>query len=202
MTQTKIKPEIEKSRQATYEIDNAVLNRWSPRSYLDKDIPEEVLFSVFEAARWAPSAFNFQPWRFILARTDESREKFYSFIFDGNLTWVKKAPVLALLISKTTSERGKFGSHAFDTGAAWGMLSLEAVKKGLITHPMTGFDFEKAREVLNIPEDYAINALVAIGYQAPKEDLPEAIKEREKPSTRRPLEESIFEGEFGQQIKL
>jgi nitroreductase len=200
VTQTIVKSEVEKFRKPTYEIDPAVLNRWSPRSFLDKKVPDDVLLSVFEAARWAPSAFNIQPWKFILAREEESREKFYSFISEFNLLWCKKAPVLALVISKVNSERGDNHSHSFDTGAAWGYLALEATKKGLVTHPMTGFDFEKAREVLKVPEDYAINALIAIGYQGPKEVLSETLQTREQPSPRRPLEETLFDGEFDKSI--
>src|SRR5690606_26017431 len=125
-------------RKASYEIDPIYIQRWSPRSFLEKEIPEPTLFSLFEAAHWAPSAFNSQPWRFIIARTPEERNKFYSFISEFNLKWCKKAPVLALIIAKTTMpERGPLSSYAFDTGAAWGYLALEAARKGLITHPMT-----------------------------------------------------------------
>ncbi|MEW9673314.1 nitroreductase family protein [Ammoniphilus sp. 3BR4] len=192
---------VEKFRQPTYEIDPVFLNRWSPRSFLEKEVPQDVLLSLFEAARWAPSAFNLQPWRFILARTKEDREKFYPFIGEFNRTWCEKAPVLALIISKVASDNGPNRSHSFDTGSAWGYLALEAVKKGLITHPMTGFDFDKAREALNVPEDYAIEALIAIGYQGEKNALPDHLQQREQPSPRRPLEESLFEGGFGQEIK-
>lgn len=199
---SKLSSVVEKFRQPTYEIDPVFLNRWSPRSFSDKEVPQDVLLSIFEAARWAPSAFNLQPWRFILARTKEDREKFYTFIGEFNRTWCEKAPVLALVISKVNSDNGPNRSHSFDTGSAWGYLALEAVKKGLITHPMTGFDFDKARETLNVPEDYAIDALLAIGYQGEKNALPENLQEREQPSPRRPLQESLFEGGFGLGIKL
>jgi nitroreductase len=195
------KQDVEKFRQPTYEIDQVYLNRWSPRSFLEKDVPNDVLLSIFEAARWAPSAYNLQPWRFIISRDQESRENFYPFIGEFNRKWCEKAPVLAVIISKTTSENGPIPSHSFDTGAAWGYLSLEATRKGLITHPMTGFDFEKAREVLNIPEDYAVNALIAIGYQGEAEGLPEPLRERELPSSRNPLGVSLFEGNFGSPLK-
>ncbi|SDJ99569.1 nitroreductase family protein [Sediminibacillus albus] len=198
MSSTKIQPDIEKLRKAQYDIDPLFINRWSPRSFkADKEVPEDVLLSIFEAARWAPSALNIQPWKFILARTKKDREKFNSFIMEGNRIWCEKAPVLALIISKKTNDKiGDNATHAFDTGAAWGYLSLQASQKGLITHPMGGFDREKAREVLNIPEDYAIHAVVAIGYQGEKEALPEKLQEREQPSDRRPLQESIHEGTF------
>ncbi|SET53218.1 Nitroreductase [Salinibacillus kushneri] len=183
--------EMKQQRQADYDIDSIYLDRWSPRSFSEKEVPEEILMSVFEAARWAPSAMNMQPWRFIIARNQEDREKFHSFIMEGNLKWCKKAPVLAVIISNKED-----GSHAFDTGTAWGYMSLEAWKKGLITHPMGGFHKDKAREVLNIPEEYDIQALIAIGYQGEKEDLPEDLQKREQRSERRPVKESVFEGKF------
>ncbi|MRH41275.1 nitroreductase family protein [Aquibacillus halophilus] len=177
-------------RQPDYDIDAIYLERWSPRSFLEKEVPEDLLMSLFEAARWAPSSMNNQPWRFIIARSKDEREKFHSFIMKGNRKWCEKAPVLALIISE------KKGPHAFDTGAAWGFLSLQAIRNGLITHPMGGFDKDQAREVLNIPEEFAIHAVVAIGYQGDKEALPEDIQEKEKISDRRPVEESIYEGTF------
>lgn len=183
-------------RKPSYDIDPVYLNRWSPRSILDKEVPEEVLFSLFEAAHWAPSAFNNQPWRFIIATTQTERETFYSFVNEFNRSWCEKAPVLVLILSKKVSERGENRSHAFDTGAAWGFLALEAVRKGLVTHPMTGIDFEKARETLGIPDEYAIQALVAIGYQGPKDLLPAGLQEREQPSLRLPVNELIHKGVF------
>ncbi len=110
---------------------------------------------------------------------------------DGNRKWCEKAPVLALLISDKQSN-----THAFDTGAAWGYLSLQAAKEGLITHGMGGFYKDKARELLNIPDEFDIQALVAIGYQGEKEALDEQLQAREKPSDRRPVQESVMEGTF------
>ena len=187
---------VKNNRIAQYEIDEIFLKRWSPRSFSKKAVPEENLMSLFEAAHWAPSAFNFQPWRFIVAKTDEEREKFYSFISENNLKWSKYAPVLTLIVSKKINNGTFIKSHSFDTGAAWGFLALQAVKIGLITHPMTGFDFEKAREVLGIPDDYNIEALVAIGYQDDKEKLPEELQAREQPNSRLPVENFIYNGSF------
>ncbi|MFD2762103.1 nitroreductase family protein [Lentibacillus juripiscarius] len=183
--------DIQQFRQADHDIDSIYVKRWSPRSFLEKEVPEDVLLRVFEAARWAPSAMNIQPWRFIIARTQEDKEKFHSFIMDGNRKWCEKAPVLALLISDKQSN-----THAFDTGAAWGYLSLQAAKEGLITHGMGGFYKDKARELLNIPDEFDIQALVAIGYQGEKEALDEQLQAREKPSDRRPVQESVMEGTF------
>lgn len=183
--------EIHTFRQADHEIDPIFLNRWSPRSFLDKEVSEEVLMRLFEAARWAPSANNLQPWRFIIARTVEERSLFHSFIFERNLEWCKNAPVLAVLISDKQN-----GMHAFDSGTAWGFLSLQAIKEGLKTHAIGGFDKAKAREVLNIPEEFDIQVTIAIGYQGEKEALPEDFQAREIPSSRRPLEESILQGKY------
>ena len=183
--------EIKQFRQADHDIDQVYLNRWSPRSYLGKEVPEEVLMRVFEAARWAPSANNLQPWRFIVARTKEDREQFHSFINDGNRLWCEKAPVLAVLISDKEDP-----VHSFDAGTAWGYLSLQANREGLITHAMGGFQREKAREVLHIPDNFDVQVVIAIGYQGEKDALPENFQTREQPSNRRALKDSIIEGKF------
>ncbi|MGG0386159.1 nitroreductase family protein [Priestia filamentosa] len=189
------------SRTTTYPINQVFLDRWSPRFFLEKEVSDEVLFSLFEASRRASHPFNFQHWRFILARKQEDREKFYSFIAEGNLAWCQKAPVLTLIISEMNNQKEFNKSYSSDTGAAWGYLLLEATKKGLITHPMTGFDFKSARRILNIPEKYTINALVAIGYQDNKEELPKIIQQRENPILRYETKNALFEGSFGQKIK-
>lgn len=184
-------------RTASHDIDPIYVQRWSPRSFLDKEVPEEVLLSVFEAARWAPSAANLQPWHFVVARNDDDRAAFHSFINTGNVEWCKKAPVLIAVTSKMDSERfGDNVTHAFDTGAAWGYLALEASRKGLITHGMGGFDREKAKKVLQIPDNYAIHAIIALGYQGNKEQLDEKFLAREKPSARKEVETFISEGIF------
>lgn len=175
------------NRKPTYPIDSVFLDRWSPRSFLEKGVPEEVLNSLFEAARWAPSANNVQSWSYIVAKTPQEKEAFYSFIGEGNLLWCKKAPVLALALSKKGVR-----THEFEAGMSFGYLLLEATNKGLITHPMGGFDVEKARKVLNISEDYDIHVVTAIGYQGPKEELPEKFQEREAPSDRKPFDELFY----------
>ncbi|MUK89964.1 nitroreductase family protein [Ornithinibacillus sp. L9] len=189
---------IEEFRKSTYDIDPIFLERWSPRSFLEKEIPTDILNSIFEAARWAPSAGNIQPWRFVVAKEQSDRKRFLSFINEGNVVWCQKAPVLVAVISKTEEKRfGGFNqAHAFDTGAAWGYLALEAARKGLITHAMGGFNKEKAIEKLNIPQGYAVHAIVAIGYQGEKEALNEELRKREKPSDRKQIEDFISEGVF------
>ncbi|MEW9675951.1 nitroreductase family protein [Lentibacillus sp. L22] len=189
--------EVEEFRKASYDIDPIYVNRWSPRSFMDKDVPDDTLYSVFEAARWAPSAANKQPWRFVIARNQSDREKFLTFINESNVVWCKKAPVLVALLSKTDNEDGgKNPTHAFDAGTAWGFLALEAFRKGLITHAMGGFNREKAKEVLSIPENYDVHAIVALGYKGEKDLLTDAYRDREKPSMRKDLSELMFEGTF------
>ncbi len=184
-------------RKADYDIDQIFLDRWSPRAYAEKEVPEDILFSVFEAARWAPSASNEQPWRFIIARTKEEREKFYPFIMEGNRIWCEKAPVVALLVgNKITSKAQPNGSVAFDCGTAWGYLALEAARKGLAAHAMAGIFKDKARDILEIPEEYEVFAAITIGYEGKKEDLADVLQERETASDRRSLKETVFEGSF------
>ncbi|WP_085522958.1 nitroreductase family protein [Tuberibacillus sp. Marseille-P3662] len=197
----KLANDVTDIREPQYNIDDIFYNRWSPRSFSEEEVPNDVLLSLFEAARWAPSAANFQPWHFIIARAQEDREKFYPFIFDGNRDWCERAPVLAVILSKTTTDNGHNRSHAFDTGAAWAHLALQAFNKGLITHAMGGFNPDKAREVLNIPDDYDIQCVVAIGYRGEKALLSEKDQNREKPSFRHSIDEFLFEGDFQQGLK-
>ncbi|WP_188454060.1 nitroreductase family protein [Virgibacillus oceani] len=190
--------EVKEFRKAAHDIDPIYVKRWSPRAFMNKEVPKDILYSVFEAARWAPSAANIQPWRFITAQNEEERKKFLSFIYEGNIAWCEKAPVLVAVVSKTDSTftGGHNPSHAFDTGAAWGYLALEAARKGLVSHAMGGFDHEKAKKVLNIPENYDIHAIIALGYQGEKDLLLEQYQEREKPSDRNEVGAFMFEGTF------
>jgi len=184
-------------RKADYPIDDIYMNRWSPRAFSDKKVETETLFSVFEAARWAPSAANKQPWRFVYAMHEEDRETFLSFINDGNTSWCKHAPVLiAIVANKRWSEDSDDvnPTHAFDTGTAWGFLALEAYRKGLVTHAMGGFNREKAKEVLQIPDGHEVLAIVALGYHGDIESLPDSLQKREKKSNRNKIDTFIHEG--------
>ena len=189
---------VQTKRKAAYAIDEAYINRWSPRAFSTKEVEEEKLNAIFEAARWAPSAANWQPWNYIVARKEEDRATFLSFINENNVEWCKRTPVLVLAISKKTrNEEGDPNPwHAFDAGTAWGYLSLEAYRQGLITHGMGGFDKEKARELLEVPAEYDINAVVAVGYHDPTTLLSDRNQQREVPSDRKPIESFVFEGKF------
>lgn len=185
-------------RKTSYDIDDIFLNRYSPRALSGESISQEELFTVFEAARWAPSASNIQPWRFIYAHRDTpSFEKLFSLLVEGNQIWCKNASVLVVIVSNKNNDKGDPSpTHSFDTGSAWENLALQCTKMGLITHGMGGFDYIKAKNDLNIPEDFNVEAMVAIGKPGNIEDLPEKLQSREEPSGRKNLEEIIFEGEF------
>lgn len=186
------------NRVAAHDIDPIYLKRWSPRSFSDKDVEQSTLNSLFEAARWAPSAANIQPWCFIFAKRQEDKDSFLSFINDGNVTWCRYAPILIAVVSRRNWPKGDDTNptHAFDTGTSWGFFALEAARRGLIAHAMGGFNREKAKDILDLPENYEVHAVVAVGYQGHKEQLDEKLYEREKPSNRKSIEEFIHEGKF------
>jgi nitroreductase len=186
-------------RKADHPIDKLFLDRWSPRAMTGEPISEEDLMSLFEAARWAPSSYNNQPWRMLYARRDtEHWQIFFDLMIEFNQSWAKDAAVLVLFISKThfVFNGEPSVTHSFDTGAAWENLALQGALKGLVVHGMQGFDYEGARTALNIPEGYDVEAMVAIGRPAAAETLPEDLRSREEPSDRRKLEETICEGPF------
>jgi nitroreductase len=152
---------------------------------------------LFEADRWAPSSYNGQPWRFIYAkRNSEYWDKLFKLMVDFNKSWAKNAAVLVVVISRKNFEHdGKPSvTHQFDAGAAWENLALQGETQGLVTHGMQGFDYEKARRDLSIPETFDVIAMVAIGKPAPKEILPTDVQQREQASDRKPLSEIIMEG--------
>ncbi|MBD2847969.1 nitroreductase family protein [Paenibacillus sp. IB182496] len=189
--------EAVKHRPTDYDINPLILNRWSPRAFADRAVAERDLHAILEAARWAPSSSNLQPWRFIVAASEEQKARFHSFINDGNLIWCKHAPVLLLVVSKTTNNKGGMNrSHAFDAGAAWGYLALEACRRGMIAHAMGGFNADQAQHELSIPNQYAALAVVAVGYQGDPAMLQGQLREREHPSSRMPLNDIIIEGSF------
>lgn len=178
------------TRDFNYDIMAEIKERWSPRAFSAEPLDQADLMALFEAARYAPSCFNDQPWRFIVAQTKDELDKMRGILVESNLVWAKHAPILVLVLSqKLFSVNGKENYwHMFDAGTAWGYLSLEAARRGLITHAMGGFSRKKAQEIYNIPEDMSVIAVVAIGKPGRKEDLPLELEEREVPGLRRPLE--------------
>ncbi len=186
------------SRPDLHGINPLILTRWSSRSYLVKAIPENDLLGVLEAARWAPSCFNEQPWRFIVARTETDLKVMQSCLNDSNLAWANKAPVLIGVISAPEFHLdGRLNRwNAFDAGTAWGFLALEAHRRGLTAHAMGGFSQTHFREVYSIPENWGIHAVVALGYRGGTVELPNALREKEMPSSRKSLNEIWNDGVF------
>ena len=184
-------------RKAGHPIDTLFLDRWSPRAMSGEELTEAELLTLFEAARWAPSSYNNQPWRILYARRGTAHwTLFFELLVDFNKTWAKNAAVLVLFISKTTFDHNGEPSvtHSFDTGAAWQNLALQATLRNLAVHAMEGFNYRQARAVLKVPGDFAIEAMVAIGRPAKKEVLPIGLQERETPCDRRKLTELVKEG--------
>jgi nitroreductase len=187
------------NRQADHPIDLLFLDRWSPRAMTGEEIPEEELLVLFEAARWAPSSANNQPWRILYARRgSEHWPLFFNLLVETNKVWAENAAALLLFISKTTFDfNGKpYPTHSYDTGAAWGNLALQGFLKGYAVHGMQGFDYERARIELRIPEGYRVEAMAAIGVPGDADALPEKLRKRETPNDRRTLELTICEGAF------
>jgi len=186
-------------RQPDYPIDPVFIRRWSPRAMSGEPISDRELLTLFEAARWAPSSYNEQPWRFLYARRDTGHwSTLFDLLVELNQSWAKNAAVLVVLVSKKTfSHDGTPNKvHTFDAGSAWENLALQAARMGLVAHGMAGFDAEKARRELRVPEDFAVEAMIAIGKPGRSEDLPEALREREVPSGRKPVSEIVSEGPF------
>jgi nitroreductase len=191
------------ARKPDHPINPFFADRWSPRSFLPDPISDEDLLTIFEAARWAPSSSNNQPWRFLYARRDTANwPLFFNLLVEQNQAWAKNAPVLIVVISNNQFDHnGKpCLTHSFDTGAAWQTLALQAWLKGYATHGMQGFDYDAARTVLEIPKEFQVEAMIVLGKEGPKEALPPQIQEREKPSQRRPLSETIMEGKFSSSL--
>ncbi len=191
------------NRVADYDIAPVFIERWSPRAFTAESIDDKVLLGLFEAARWAPSANNSQPWRFIYAKNgSEHWSKILGLANENNQRWAAKAGVIVALVSKTTHVRNgetsptPLRNHSLDAGAAWTNLALQAVHSGLATHAIGGFDREKARDILNIPQGFHVEILIAIGKQAAKNTLPEDIQAREHPTPRKPLMYFVAEGDF------
>jgi nitroreductase len=191
--------DIRTYRQPAYHIEPRFVNRWSPRAMSGEALSDTQLMTLFEAARWAPSSYNNQPWRFLYAKRDTPHwQRFFDLLIAGNQRWAKNAAVLVLIASITHLEFNGSPSvtYAFDCGAAWENLALQATALGLVAHGMQGFDYDKARDVLQLPDDYSVQAMVAIGKPGRIEDLHERLQGREQPSDRKPLAELVFEGGF------
>ena len=186
-------------RKPDHPVDSLFLNRWSPRAMTGEAISQKELLTLFEAARWAPSSYNYQPWRFLYAHRDTKHwQTFFDLLVEFNQSWAHNAGVLVVFISRTHFDfNGQPApTHSFDTGAAWENLALQGSLKGLVVHGMQGFDYERARTTLNIPEGFQVDAMCAIGRPADPKTLTEGLLAKEVPSGRRKLAETICEGPF------
>jgi len=185
------------NRRTEYAVEPLFPNRWSPRSMSGETIQPDELMSLFEAARWAPSAMNNQPWRFFYGMRGTSNfENLYNLLAEGNKIWAGNAAVLVVIVSRSIFEQnGKPNpTHSFDTGAAWMSLALAGSMRGYVVHGMAGFDYVRAGQLLQLDQDYSVEAMCAIGIRDVKEKLPPDLQKRETPSDRHPLQKTVFEG--------
>lgn len=189
-----------KPAETDYDILDAIKNRWSPRTFDSRPVEREKLLTVLEAARWAASSMNTQPWRFIVATRDNEAEfeKMLSVIREGNQAWAQYAPVLLLAVAREEHDGGYANRHAeHDTGQALAYLALQATELGLHLRMMGGFYPEKAREVYHIPDGFKPMTAVALGYLGTLEQLSEKYQAKEQtPRTRKPLSELVFAGDW------
>ncbi len=180
-------------------LDKLFLDRWSPRAFDSTPIPQDDLDALLDAARHAPSAFNYQPWTFLYAlKGDENWERFLSLLVPFNQDWAKNAPALFFIVSDRYmgAPDKPNRNHSFDTGAAWGLLATQATLLGYHTHGMAGVDWDRAAQELNIPETHVLEAAFVVGKIGDPAILPDALREREVVSGRKPLDEVGYRGNF------
>ncbi len=190
--------EIEQIKRAPAEtgVETLILKRWSPRAFADRALDPDDLRKLFEAARWAASSYNEQPWRFLVGiKGDEAYEKIFASLISFNQGWAKSAPVLVLSAAKKTftgnGSANAYGLH--DTGAATANLMLQAIALGIHTHSMAGFDADAVRAAFAIPDDFEVGAVTAIGYLGDSATLPDQQRQMEESArSRKPLTEFVF----------
>jgi nitroreductase len=186
-------------RHADYPINPLFLERWSPRAMSGEEISEAELMTLFEAARWAPSSFNAQPWRMLYARRGgEHWPLFFGLLVEGNKAWAQFGAALVVWISRKTFEHNGEPSitHSYDTGAAWEHFALQGSMMGLVVHGIEGFDYDRAKAELKIPDDFQVEAMAAVGKPGPADQLPEKLRKAESPNGRRELAQTVCEGLF------
>jgi len=184
-----------------FPVHDLIRDRWSPRAFANKPVEPAILASLFEAARWAPSSSNEQPWTYFVATKDDAENfaKTLSVLVEFNAAWAKDAPVLVIAVSRLNFQNGQPNRNAFyDTGAATALLTVESTARGLAVHQMAGFDHAKAKQVFEIPADCEPIAAIAIGYPGDPSALPDKLRDREvAPRTRKPLTEFVMSGRWG-----
>ncbi|HVS80283.1 MAG TPA: nitroreductase family protein [Pyrinomonadaceae bacterium] len=194
---------MEKPAETQYPIEEILRRRWSPRAFADRAVEPEKLQSLFEAARWAASSFNEQPWNFIVATKEKQEEhaRLLSCLVEGNQRWARLAPVLMVSVAKLNFDKtGKPNRHAFhDVGLAMGNMLVQATALGLFVHQMAGFAPEKVREIYGVPDGFEPVAAMAIGYGLAVDELPDPLREQELGArSRKPINSFVFEGRWGE----
>ncbi|MFZ0213545.1 MAG: nitroreductase family protein [Candidatus Acidiferrales bacterium] len=192
---------MEKPADIQYPIHDILRRRWSPRAFSDRPVEPEVLRSLFEAARWAPSSGNSQPWHYLIARKEDTAEfdLMLHCLAEGNIAWCKDVPLLMFSVANLRWEKtGEPNRHAFhDVGQAAAQLTVEAVSRGLFVHQMGGILVEKIRETYGLPDGFEAVAGFAVGYPGDPDRLPEKLRVREiAPRTRKPIESFVFSGRW------
>jgi nitroreductase len=193
---------MEKPAVTQYPIHELLKRRWSPLAFSNRMVEPDTLRSLLEAARWAPSSYNEQPWSFLVATKQDPAEhaRLLSCLVEGNIEWAQHAPVLMVSVARLSfEENGKPNGHAFhDVGQAVANLIVQATALGLVVHQMAGIHPEKIRELYRLPEGYEPVAGIALGYPGDPEALPERLRQRElAPRERKPLTEFVFTGLWG-----
>jgi len=196
---------MEKPAETQFPLHDLLTRRWSPRAFSEQPVGPDRLRTLLEAARWAPSSSNEQPWRFVVATKEEPADydRLLACLLEGNRKWAYRAPVLILSVAHLNFEDDdRPNRHALhDVGLATENLLLQATALGLVAHPMAGFDIEKARVDLKIPSGYEPVAMVAVGYPGELSVLPDYLQQRElKPRERKPLAEIAFSGQWGHSL--
>ncbi|TWT74292.1 nitroreductase family protein [Allorhodopirellula solitaria] len=192
-----------KHADTDHPVHQLIAERWSPYAFADRDVSDEDLQSVFEAARWAASSYNEQPWSYLVARREDDAafERLWSCLVEGNQAWTKSVPVLAIgCTSRKFSKNGKPNAACeHDLGLASANLTLEATARGLVVHQMIGILPDRARSLFNIPDDAEAKTALAIGYAPPVDAVPEEVRERDlQPRSRKPLQEFVFGDKWGE----
>jgi nitroreductase len=198
---------MENPAATRYPIHDLLKQRWSSRAFSDRAVESEVLCSLLEAARWAPSSNNEQPWSFIVVTRDDEAEhgRLVGCLMDGNVPWAQRAPVLMVSVARISFEDdGKPNRHAFhDVGQAVADLSVQATALGLFVHQMAGFYPDRVRDLYGIPKEFEPVAAIALGYPGDPESLPERLKKRElAPRERKAITEFVFSGQWGHTAPL
>ncbi|MGB8325277.1 MAG: nitroreductase family protein [Candidatus Acidiferrum sp.] len=192
-----------KPAETEFPVHELIQQRWSPRAFADTPVSQEILQSLFEAARWAPSSSNEQPWAFLVATKDDhdAYPKMLSTLVEFNQAWAKQAPVLVIAVSQMAFAKNNAPNRNafYDTGSAVAHLTAEATSRGLFVHQMAGFDPKKAQELFSIPAGWEPIAAFTIGYAGDPQTLSETLRAREvAPRTRKPISEFVMTGRWGQ----